>query len=547
MKYTYWKYIEDVKTGKKIAGLHIKQAIARFEEFISRDDMYFDEEPVNECIEFISIIHHHKGKCAGKPFICEPWEQFIIAAILGVKWKDTGLRVCRETYIQVARKAGKDALMAAIALYMLIADGENSPEIACLANSRDQARILFSEYITKFSNYIDPKHTELKLFRNYIKCESTDGIVKVYSADASKLDGLNISCGFVDEYHEAKDRQLYDVMKSSQGMREQPLMFIISTAGFNLDGPCHDMYELSIQVLAKVKTMDNFFPFIWDLDEDDDWQDEKNWEKCQPNLDVTVTREYMREEANKALMDSTAASGVLTKTFNKWVQSKVMWIPQNIIANLMKPVDMKIFEGKTVILGADLSTVSDFSSLTLLLPPSPENDDKFIFKTWVFLPENTIKEHPNRVLYEKFIDEGTMIVTPGNVIDNDFIIAKIGELAKICNISGIYLDKWNAISIQVALTERGYNVQEFSQAIGNYNGCTKEFERLAREGKIIIDKSSCVLWQFGNAFLKTDFNGNTKPSKESASKKIDSVISITTALGAYLKEPVYTDFSIFVL
>ena len=142
-----------------------------------------------------------------------------------------------------------------------------------------------------------------------------------------------------------------------------------------------------------------------------------------------------------------------------------------------------------------------------------------------------------------------MIVTTGNVIDNDFIIAKIGEIASVCNVLSIYLDRWNAVSIQVALTENGYDVNEFSQSVGNYNGCTKEFERLARQGDMVIDKSRCTLWQFGNVFLKGDINGNVKPSKEGASsgKKIDTVISMTTALGGHLKDPITNDFSIFIL
>jgi len=539
------QYIEDVQSGKIKTGIYIKQAVKRFLEFKERDDVVFDPDVVEVCKQFISHIHHYLGKSAGKPFILEPWQSFILAAILGLKWKETGFRVCNETYIQVARKAGKDAFMAAIALYMMIADGEAAPEIACLANSRDQARILF-EYIQHFAKSLDPSGNVLKQYRNYITCPSNNGNIKVFSADASKLDGLNASTFFIDEFHEAKNRQLYDVMKSSQGMREQPLGVIITTAGYNLSGPCHDMFELAVQVLAGVKEMDNFFPFIWSMDEDDDWRDPENFIKCQPNLGITVSKEYMIAEANKASVDSTALSGVLTKTFNKWVQSKITWIPQTIIANLMKPVSLEDIRGKSVILGCDLSSVNDFSSISIMCPPD-KDCDKYIFKSWTFLPEDTINEHPNRALYEKFIDEGSMIMTPGNVCDYDFILGTIYNINEICPIAAIYLDKWNATQFQIITTNAGYNVNEFSQSVGNYNGCTKEFERLARQGEIIIDKSRNVLFQFGNVFLKQDINGNTKPSKESASKKIDSVISMLTALGGYLKEPIDNEWNIFVL
>lgn len=538
------KYCEDIKTGKIASGNSIKKAVERFERFKERDDIYFDSDEVEKCISFIGTMKHFLGKSAGTYFKLEPWQTFLLANIFGLKWKENGRRVCRETYIQIARKAGKDALMAAICLYLLIAEGEASPQIVGAANSTDQARILF-EYITKFGQSIDPKNKILKPYRNYIKCPANDGIVKVISSDAGKMDGLNLSAFVIDEYHQSKTREMYDVLKSSQSMRTNPLAIIITTAGFDLNAPCHDMYDLGHDVLDGIKTMDNFFPLIWELDPEDDWKNPDNFIKCQPNLDVTATKDFMLEEVQKAEMDSTAVTGVMTKTFNIWVQSKITWIPRETIAGLMERVYLEEHKGKNVILGLDLGSVSDFTSLTVFIPPT--DTEKMNFKTWCFLPEQTLIGHPHELLYRKFIQEGSMIITPGNVFDQDFLIAKIGELSRIVNISAIYLDKWNAVQTQVKMTELGYNVQEFSQAIGNYNGCTKFFETEARKGNMIIDTSSCVLWQFGNVFLKQDFNGNVKPSKESAYKKIDSVISMTTALGGWLKNPVSNDFEIYVL
>ena len=144
MKHTKWKeYVDGVGDGSIVAGRLIKLAVKRFNSFMNRDDMYFDEDEVDRAVDFISIIKHFLGKSAGKNFILEPWQEWFIAFILGFKWKDTGYRVVRNVYFQVSRKTGKDAIAAAIALYMLIVDGEASPEIACLANSRQQARILF--------------------------------------------------------------------------------------------------------------------------------------------------------------------------------------------------------------------------------------------------------------------------------------------------------------------------------------------------------------------------------------------------------------------
>lgn len=535
----YDKYCDDVLKGKVVASIYIKQAVERFIAFRKRPDIYFDEEAVERCVGFISKMKHFKGKSANTPFILSPWQQFVIANIIGLKWKSTGYRVCREVYLQVARKAGKDALIAALSLYMLIADGEASPEIACLANSREQAMILF-EYIDKFARSLDPKEQAIKHYKKYVTFNANNGVCKTYSADASKLDGLNISLGTVDEMHEMKDRKLYDVIKSSMGMRTQPLMVIITTAGYNLESPCHDMYNLAIEILSGVKQDDSFFPFLYTLDLDDDWTDERNWEKCQPNLDVTVTREFMRSEVQKAKNDSSAVTGILTKTFNMWVQSYTQWIPMEKIAKQMSNVNLEDYRGNICYLGVDLSSVGDFTSLSCLIPYK----DKFIFKSWCFLPGESLNNHPKRELYDKFIKEGSLIITDGNTTDYDYIIHKIREISEILIVQGVYYDSWNATFFTIKAQEQGYNMVPVSQSIGNFNGPTKEFERLIKDEKTIIDKNSNVLWQFDNAELKMDANGNVKPSKSNYGKKIDSVISMIMALAGQMKNPV-GDMDIF--
>lgn len=535
----YERYIENVKNGKITTSLYIKQAVDRFEAFKKRPDIYFDEEAVDKCVRFIYNMKHFKGKSAGTNFLLSDWQQFVIANIIGLKWKSTGYRVCREVYLQVARKAGKDALIAALSLYCLIADGEAAPEIACLANSRDQSMILF-EYIDKFAKSIDPKEEAIHHFKKYIDFPANNGVCKTYSADSSKLDGLNISLAVIDEFHESPNRRLYDVMKSSQGMRTQPLMVIITTAGYNLESPCHDMYNLSIEILSGVKQDDTFFPFLYTLDLEDDWTDERNWEKVQPNLDITVTREFMRSEVQKAKNDSTAVTGILTKTFNMWVQSYTQWIPMEKIARQMKEVDLEEYKGCICYLGVDLSSVGDFTSLSVLIPYK----DKYVFKSWCFLPGESLVNHPKKELYDKFIREGSMIITDGNTTDYDYIIYKIREISEILIVQGVYYDSWNATFFTIKAQEQGYNMVPISQSIGNFNGPTKEFERLIKDEKAIIDKNSNVLWQFDNAELKMDPNGNVKPSKSNYGKKIDSIISMIMALAGQMKNPI-GDMDIF--
>lgn len=536
------KYIADVKSGKISTCLLIKQAVDRFEMFRKREDIYFDEEVVDECLSFFSTMKHFLGKSAGKPFILEPWQTFIVANIFGLKYKATGYRVCTEVYASMARKAGKDAFMAGICLYLLIIDGEASPEIVCAANSTDQARILFN-YIDMFAKSIDRNETIIEHYRNYVKTDFNNGIVKVISSDASKADGMNLSCFCLDEYHEAKDRKMYDVLKSSQGMREQPLAIIITTAGFNLAGPCHDMYELGVEVLGGVKTMDNFFPFVWQLDAEDDWTDPKNFIKCQPNLGVTVTTDYMIAEVNKAKVDPTAETGVKTKTLNLWCTSEFVWIKPEIMVQLMKDIKLEDYEGYPCIVGVDLSSVGDMTAVSAMIPL----ENKRIFFNWSFLPEDTYKENPNKALYEKFHKAGELDITPGNVIDHDYITNKIAWINTICPVMAIYYDPYNSSQWAVNMTELGYNLQPYGQNIGNMTRPTKEFQRLVLSGEMVMQKSSNFLWQLMGATIKEDINQNIKVVKQSYNRqKIDNVIACICALGGFLKEGgIATDFEIF--
>lgn len=543
MEITFWEYIDNVQKNKIVTCKYIKQVVDRFEKLRKREDIYFDEECVVRALEFIGCMKHFLGKTANQPFILLPWQQFLFAVIIGLKYKETGFRVCREVYLQIARKNGKSSLISALALYFLILDGEASPQIACLATSRDQARILF-EMCQNYAKSLDPKGNQLKFYRNMLKFPANNGEIKVFSSDASRLDGLSVQLGVIDEAAALNDNKLYSVIKSSQGFRTQPLMVQLTTPQFNLESPCHDTYLLSIEILAGIKEDDSFWPFLYTLDPEDEWDDEKVWVKSNPALDITITRDFIKGEVLAAKNDCTKENNVKVKNIGIWCSSSISWIPQELIAKHMQKIYLEDFKGYPCYMGADLGSVGDFTSITALIV----KDNLYYFKTWVFLPNETVKMHPNKELYQKFINQKEMLATQGNVTDYDFVINKMREINEICPIQGVFYDSWNATQFALSAQEVGLPMVPFSQSVGNFNGPTKEFERLLKEGKVVIDKSSCVLWQFGNVELKIDVNGNAKPNKGAGySKKIDSTITIIEALGGYLKNPVADDFDILIL
>jgi phage terminase large subunit-like protein len=539
----YEKYIKDVQEGKIKTCLYIKQLVQRFEDFRHRPDIYFDAKCVDEAIDFLYQMKHSVGKSAGKNFELLPWQEFFFATLMGLKWKDTGLRVVKEVYLECARKQGKSSIIAALALYHMIMDGEAGPSVACLASTRDQARLIF-EMITNYAKSIDPKSKFLKYYRNYIKMDANNGECKVFSSDASKLDGLNISLGIVDEYAVQPNNELYNKIKTSMGFRESPLMVCLTTPQGNLNSPAHKVYEVAIEILAGVKQQDEFWPFLYTLDTDDAWDDEDNWIKSNPSMGQTVTMDFLRSEANAAKNDTSKLVAFKTLYAGVWCQSMTTWIQQEIVASRMKEtIDIEEFRGYPCVIGMDLASVSDFTSITALWV----KEGYYYFKTWTWIPNLTYENHQNKLLYDRFIEEGSMLISDGNCTDYNRICAKIGEISTISPINAIYTDSWNAQSTMVTLQDMGFAVYPYSQSIGHYNSCTKSMERLIRDGYAVIDRSENVLWQFGNVELKIDHNNNIKPSKANNEKKIDSVISMCTALGGYEESGFSSDFEIFTI
>lgn len=541
----YLQYIEGVRTGKIVTSQYIKQAVERLEGFKQRDDMYFDAEEVQRCFDFIACMKEWSGKAAGKSGALLPFQKWIVGSVIGIKWKATGTRVCKDVFMLVARKNAKTSLIAKLSAYLMICDGEANPFIGCVASSRDQARILF-EAACKYLKTIDPEQKNVKLYRNYIKFPKNDGEFHVFSSDASNMDGYNFSTAICDEVHSYKDNKLISVLRSSMGARKQPLLIQITTCGFLLDGyPCFETYKVAIEVLSGVKEDPTFFPFLFVMDNDDSIEDEDNWIKCNPAIDIVVSRRYLREQSTLMKNDSTQIVPVKTKNFNLWCQAASVWIRQEEIAACMKQkINMEDFRGMMGYIGVDLASVGDTTSVSVAIP----KDDKFYFKTWTFIPRDTFVNSPNHELYQKFLLDGNLIVSEGNITDYQLITNKIMELSQIIQIEGIYYDQYNSSQWAIQCTDLGFNMCPFRQGLQAFNNPTKELERLVLSRKAVIDKSTMILWMFGNVVLRVDHASNVKPEKgRGANGKIDGVITMIEALGGYLENPSDGDFEIFII
>lgn len=533
------QYADDILSGKIPSGPYVKKACERYISFF--DKYEFREDILHRVIDFIGHFKHFQGKHKGKPFTLEPWQVFSVANIFCWYEPNSSKRVTENVYIQMARKQGKTAFIAAIGLYCLVADGEAGAEVDCLANSVKQAHLLF-DMSKHFAGDLDKKHKHFVKLRDTLKFSKTDSLMQIQASESANLDGFNPSCYILDEVHSYPDSKLYDVMRSGQGMRENPLGILITTAGFSLTGFCFNHRKMCIDILYGLTEDDSQFSLIYEMDENDDWEDQNNWIKSNPNIDITVSRKFLQTEVNRCKNNAALKQSVLTKNFDVWLADAIdTWISDQKIVNASMDISWEFFKDRITFVGIDLSSVSDLTCATFMTKDL--DTGVYYFKTKYYLPEVTVMNHQNAEQYQQWANMGYLTVTPGNCTDYDYILLDILNIQKLdVIIDSIGFDTYNATQFQINATASGLKMEPFAQSLSSFNRPTKEFERLVLQGKIRIDNNPITRWCFANAVLKTDYSENVKPIKRGGintenANKIDGTITHIEALGTYLESP----------
>ena len=544
----YKQYALDVQSGKITANRYIKQATKRYLDWFSRPDMEFRPQCVDKVINFIGKLSHFKGEHAGKPFKLLDFQRFIIANMFGFYWKDEegkpkNRRVVQYVWFEVGRKNGKTALAAAILLYMMIADGEQSADCFFLANSHKQALLAY-EYAHKFIGNLDPKNKFFQRYRDSIKFPMTNSQISCLAADYKRIDGLNVFAGLIDEFHEASTEKLYANIVSGMQGRRNPLAVIITSAGFDLNGVAAQKRKEMISVLSGKLQDDSTLVFIYCLDENDDYRDPKVWIKANPSLGQTLYPDKLQIEVNRA-QSPTVQPFILCKNFGKWglTDYEKTWLTHDEILNVTCDISLDQFDPDNTIvwLGVDLASTSDLTALSMMVVEDSDDGKLYYFKTWYFLPESALQQNMNQEIYRKALNAQQLIVTNGNVCDYQEVTKIILKIAERYTIGGVFYDSYNATSWAIDCTAKGIPLIPFSQSLFSYNRPTKEMERLVKMGNCRIDNNILTRFCFDNVELKFDHNENCKPVKKGFAKggsaKVDGVLSMLTALGGYLEQP----------
>ncbi len=497
---------------------------------------YFDKEAASKAIGFIeTFCSHTKGELAGKPLFLEEWQKKIIGDLFG--WKqENGLRKYRTAFIEVPRKNGKSTLCAAIGLYMLFADDERGSEVYSAAGDRAQAGIVF-----EIAKQMILKNSELtkrsKVFRNSITNENKGNFYQAISSDSKTKHGFNANCIIFDELHTQPNRDLWDTLTTSTGSRRQPLCIAITTAGYDKNSICHEVYNYSKQVQNKLIEDSSFYSAIYEADIDDDITDEEVWKKANPNYGISLRKEYMKRESQRAVDVPSYQNTFKRLMLNIWTDSQTAWIGAKEWELCEGDVDLQKLKNKECYVGLDLASTRDISALVLLF----KEDEKFIIVPYFFIPEENAKKRSERdkVDYITWIRDGHCIATNGDVTDYNFIKQKILDLGKEYLIQSICYDRFNASQMVIDLTNENVPMEPFGQGFVSMSAPSKQLESLILGKEIIHNGNPVLKWMIANTVMEEDAAGNIKPSKKKSTEKIDGVVALVMALGCYMTEGGY--------
>lgn len=526
------QYYQAMEDGNIIVSNRVRKQYQKLVQDIKEHPKYiYDDAKANRAIKFIeTFCKHSKGELAGKPLVLDLFQRAYISALFGFVNKDTGHRRYTESFFFVGRKNGKSTMLAAIALYMLMADGESGAEVYSVASKRDQANILFDqshEMIKQspdLNKNIRKRKSDLYFPYNFSKMQSL-------GKNSNSLDGLNAHLVVIDELHSIQDRNLYEVMKQSQSARTQPLLIMITTAGTHRGTIFDDLYEYACNVVDGNFEDDNFLPIMYELDHKAEFKMPDRWQKANPALGISKKVEDLERKVARAKNNPNDLTGILTKDFNIRETTDSAWLTFEDIVN-EATFDIKDFAGWYAIGGADLSITTDLSCATLLFV-DPDTEIRYVHQMY-WLPQDNLQKRveEDKIPYDKWHEQGYLRLCSGNTIDYSDITDWFLEMLNEYDITPlwIYYDNYSARYWVDEMEGYGFKMIRTQQGARTLSLPMQNMGADLQKNKINYNNHPILKWCLTNTGVETDRNGNIVPIKnQSPKRRIDGTASMLDA------------------
>ncbi|PEP95271.1 terminase large subunit, partial [Bacillus toyonensis] len=498
----------------------------------------YDPKRANHAMEFIeNFCKHSKGKMGGKPFLLELWQKAMTASLFGFVHKIEGVRKYREFILIVARKNGKSAWGSAIALYMMIADGEPGPEIVSAATKKDQAKIIWSEAkrMVKKSPVLS-KRIRTLVAEMISNCN--EGSFKPLSSDSNTLDGLNVHCSLIDELHAIEDKNLYDVIVDGMTAREQPISVITTTAGTVREGIFDIKYEEAERIINGYDDPDGYkdervLPIIYELDKREEWIDESCWKKANPGLGTIKNTDQLRSKVEKAKANPLLVKNLLTKDFNIRETSSEAWLTFEQLNNSAM-YDIAELKPSYGIGGCDLSSTTDLTAAKVIF--MVQNDPHIYVKQMYWLPEDLLEQRSkeDKIPYDVWCEQGLLRTTPGNSVHYKFVTEWFLEIR---DEYGIFLpwigyDRWSA-KYWVEEMEGYFGKESMIPIAQGKQTLSSPMKLLGAdlESKLVNYNNNPIdKWCLSNTAIDMDKNLNMQPNKtKNQRRRIDGTAALLNA------------------
>lgn len=514
----------------------------------------FDEEKAEDIIELANKLTIAEGE-GNEQFTCAGFQEFILGSLFGWVHKETGKRRFTDSYVQVARQQGKSVLNAILGIKCSNFDNYNYGQIYCTATKADQARIVLKEIIKFINADSDLKELfDIKDYKNEITGKITSTVIRALGRDTHTIDGFRPYLGIVDEYHAHKDNQMYKLLKGGTRKLKQSLISVITTAGFNLNAPCYDLYKYCRRVLRGIDVNERQFIYIAQMDEKDDIWDPANWIKCCPltGKDPELVA-AMQEDARKAQsMGGAELRDFLTKALNIWVtNAETAFIDLAEWEKCGSDRDLKDFIGKQVIVGLDLSSGGDLTSYCLEFPYEDEEtgDRRYFLHSQSFMPRHRLQEHmdlEDNAPYVIWQQQGLLTVTTaagGIKTDYKTILSSLHDLVDEYQLDVIAIgyDPHNASAFLLDLEDFGCDLIEIKQSARSLNDATVDFQLEVKAHNMEYNKGNVLLTRSMNDAILSEPNsfGEIKIDKMLQKNRIDpcdaAICAHKIAMGADLE------------